>query len=153
MKLAIPNAERIFHLAQAFQDGMSIEEVFELTKIDRWFLHNVRQIVAENDKPFDLRADIIELKGRGEGGKKPMNTALAQAFRRWKKLGFSDRQLAVNAECAMSLKFARSARRLASSPPTGSWIPAPPSSKRTRPITIPPTATRTKCAQATSARS
>ena len=45
LKLAIPNAERIFHLAQAFQDGMSIEEVFELTKIDRWFLHNVRQIV------------------------------------------------------------------------------------------------------------
>ena len=47
LKLAIPNAERVFHLAQAFQDGMSIEEVFELTKIDRWFLHNVRQIVEE----------------------------------------------------------------------------------------------------------
>src|SRR5205814_2156631 len=47
LKLAIPNAERVFHLAQAFQDGMSIDEVFDLTKIDRWFLHNVRQIVAE----------------------------------------------------------------------------------------------------------
>src|SRR6187455_2360120 len=47
MKLAVPNAERIFHLAQAFQDGMSIEEVFELTKIDRWFLHNIEQIVRE----------------------------------------------------------------------------------------------------------
>src|SRR6202521_2336672 len=35
LKLAIPNAERIFHLAQAFQDDMSIDEVFELTKIDR----------------------------------------------------------------------------------------------------------------------
>ena len=71
LKLAIPNSERIFHLAQAFQDGMSIEEVFELTKIDRWFLHNVRQIVEE--------------QGR-----------LAQTdLRRAKKLGFSDRQLAV----------------------------------------------------------
>jgi carbamoylphosphate synthase large subunit/REP element-mobilizing transposase RayT len=50
LKLAIPNAERIFHLAQAFQDGMSIEEVFELTKIDRWFLHNVKQIVEEAGK-------------------------------------------------------------------------------------------------------
>jgi carbamoyl-phosphate synthase large subunit len=71
LKLAIPNAERIFHLAQAFQDGMSIDEVFELTKIDRWFLHNVRQIVEE--------------QGR-----------LAQTdLRRAKKLGFSDRQLAV----------------------------------------------------------
>src|SRR2546423_3841456 len=47
LKLAIPNAERVFHLAQAFQDGISIDEVFDLTKIDRWFLHNVRQIVEE----------------------------------------------------------------------------------------------------------
>src|SRR6202521_5646434 len=45
LKHATPNADRIFHLAQAFQDGLSIDEVFELTKIDRWFLHNVRQIV------------------------------------------------------------------------------------------------------------
>src|SRR3954469_10846209 len=46
-KLATPNAERVFHLAQAFQDGMSIDEVFDLTKIDPWFLHNVKQIVEE----------------------------------------------------------------------------------------------------------
>src|SRR6195256_4672400 len=71
LKLAIPNAERIFHLAQAFQDSMSIEEVFELTKIDRWFLHNLRQIVDEQRQlpQMDLR--------------------------RAKKLGFSDQQLAV----------------------------------------------------------
>ena len=71
LKLATPNAERIFHLAQAFQDDMSIDEVFELTKIDRWFLHNVRQIVEEQGK-----------LGQTE-------------LRRAKKLGFSDRQLAV----------------------------------------------------------
>jgi carbamoyl-phosphate synthase large subunit len=71
LKLAVPNAERIFHLAQAFQDGMSIDEVFELTRIDRWFLHNIRQIVEE--------------QGR-----------LAHTdLRRAKKLGFSDRQLAI----------------------------------------------------------
>ena len=46
-KLAIPNAERIFHLAQALEDGMSIDEIFELTKIDRWFLQNLKQIVEE----------------------------------------------------------------------------------------------------------
>jgi carbamoyl-phosphate synthase large subunit len=71
LRLAIPNAERVFHLAQAFQDGMSIDEVFELTKIDRWFLHNVRQIVEEQGKLAKLD------------------------FRRAKKLGFSDRQIAV----------------------------------------------------------
>ena len=47
LKLAIPNAERIFYIAQAFQKGGSIDEVYELTKIDRWFLRNVQQIVEE----------------------------------------------------------------------------------------------------------
>src|SRR5437764_5060 len=58
LKLAIPNAERVFHLAQAFQDGMSIDEVFDLTKIDRWFLHNVRQLVdeAQTLRNIDLRS-------------------------------------------------------------------------------------------------
>ncbi len=46
-KLSVPNAERIFYLAQAFQDGMSIEEVFGLTKIDPWFLSNIAQVVQE----------------------------------------------------------------------------------------------------------
>ncbi|MDB6147354.1 MAG: carbamoyl-phosphate synthase, large subunit, partial [Spartobacteria bacterium] len=47
-KLSVPNAERIFHIAQAFQDGMSVQEVFDLTKIDRWFLRNLQQIVDES---------------------------------------------------------------------------------------------------------
>ncbi len=47
LKLSVPNAERIFYMAQAFQDGMSIDEVFDLTKIDRWFLRNVAEIVKE----------------------------------------------------------------------------------------------------------
>ena len=71
LRLAIPNAERIFYLAQAFQDGMPIDEVFELTKIDRWFLRNVAEIVAET------------------------RCLKTKDFHRAKKLGFSDRQLAV----------------------------------------------------------
>src|ERR1700736_3753477 len=47
LKLAVPNAERIFYIGQAFASGMPIEEIFELTKIDRWFLRNVQQIVEE----------------------------------------------------------------------------------------------------------
>jgi carbamoylphosphate synthase large subunit/REP element-mobilizing transposase RayT len=47
LKLAIPNAERIFYLAQAFEQGASIDEVYDLTKIDKWFLQNIRQIVEE----------------------------------------------------------------------------------------------------------
>src|SRR5881398_1774054 len=50
LKLALPNAERIFYIGQAFENGMSVEEIFELTKIDRWFLRNVQQIVEENSR-------------------------------------------------------------------------------------------------------
>ena len=46
-RLIVPNAERIFFLGQALARGMTVEEVFELTKIDRWFLENLRQIVEE----------------------------------------------------------------------------------------------------------
>ena len=59
LKLSIPNAERVFYLAQAFQDGMSIDEVFELTKIDRWFLQNVQQIVAESHRRLGFQPDSV----------------------------------------------------------------------------------------------
>src|SRR5213594_4135331 len=71
LKLAIPNAERIFYIAQAFQKGASVDEVFDLTKIDKWFLRNIADLVAETGY---LKTKI---------------------FSRAKKLGFSDRQLAV----------------------------------------------------------
>src|SRR5205807_132618 len=45
LKLAIPNAERIFYIGQAFAKGASIDEVYDLTKIDKWFLRNIEQIV------------------------------------------------------------------------------------------------------------
>src|SRR5205085_1727652 len=50
LNLAVPNAERIFYIGQAFENGMSVEEIFQLTKIDRWFLRNVQQIVEENSR-------------------------------------------------------------------------------------------------------
>ena len=71
LKLATPNAERIFFIAQAFQKGASIDEVYDLTKIDKWFLRNMAELVAET------------------------GCLKTKAFRRAKKLGFSDRQLAV----------------------------------------------------------
>src|SRR6184192_2123078 len=49
LKLATPNAERIFYIAQAFQKGASIDEVYDLTKIDKWFLRNMAELVAETE--------------------------------------------------------------------------------------------------------
>ena len=71
LKLAIPNADRIFYIAQAFQKGASIDEAYELTKIDRWFLRNIAEVVAES------------------------GCLKTKTFLRAKKFGFSDRQLAV----------------------------------------------------------
>src|SRR5215469_2872333 len=71
LKLAIPNAERIFYIGQAFAKGASIDEVFDLTKIDKWFLRNVAEIVTESQ--------CLKTK----------------TLLRSKKLGFSDRQLAM----------------------------------------------------------
>ena len=41
-KLAIPNADRVWYLRYAFKSGMSVEEIHELTRIDPWFLDDLR---------------------------------------------------------------------------------------------------------------
>ncbi|MBK1833956.1 carbamoyl-phosphate synthase large subunit [Roseibacillus ishigakijimensis] len=69
-KLHVPNAERIFWLSVAFQKGWTIDEVFDATQIDRWFLYHLKEIADE--------------------GKDLANLDLKRA----KKLGFSDHQLA-----------------------------------------------------------
>jgi carbamoyl-phosphate synthase large subunit len=70
-KLSVPNAERIFFLGVAFAKGWDVEKVFSLTKIDRWFLRQIEEIVKE-------QAQLV-----------------SSDLRRAKKLGFSDRQIAV----------------------------------------------------------
>ena len=44
-QLRVPNSQRIFYIKAAFDLGLSTQEVFDLTKIDPWFLENLRQIV------------------------------------------------------------------------------------------------------------
>ena len=41
----MPNAERIFFIRHALRPGFTIEEIFNLTKIDRWFLVQIKAIV------------------------------------------------------------------------------------------------------------
>ena len=69
-KLIVPNAERIFWLKVAFEQGWTIEEIFDATQIDPWFLENMRIIVEEGNNLANLD------------------------LRRAKKLGFSDVQIA-----------------------------------------------------------
>ena len=44
-KLSVPNAERIFFIRHAFRAGFTLDEIFNLTKIDRWFLTQIKEIV------------------------------------------------------------------------------------------------------------
>jgi carbamoyl-phosphate synthase large subunit len=44
-KLSVPNAERVFFIRHALRAGFTIDEIFNLTKIDRWFLTQLKEIV------------------------------------------------------------------------------------------------------------
>ncbi len=110
-KLTVPNAERIFFLGLAFQRGWTVEEIFEMTKIDRWFLENIREIVALQtsttkedlvkaivegievtcEAPTD--ADIPQVVARKLANGSGEFTQRRAVLCRLKKLGFSDRQL------------------------------------------------------------
>lgn len=54
-KLREPNPDRVFYIKDAIKIGMTIDEIYEYTKIDRWFLNNLREIVeAEDSIPSKL---------------------------------------------------------------------------------------------------
>ncbi|MBC7189413.1 carbamoyl-phosphate synthase large subunit, partial [Candidatus Aerophobetes bacterium] len=80
-KLTIPNAERIFYIGYALRRGMSVEKINQLTRIDRWFLQNIKEIVEMEEKLKNLKADNdIE------------NFCIL--LREAKRYGFSDSQIA-----------------------------------------------------------
>jgi carbamoyl-phosphate synthase large subunit len=91
-RLAIPSAERVFYLKDAFLAGLSLEEMAQLTKIDRWFLRQLYTLIQEEDA---LRAAAEQMRACADA---PAGGALqlsgADRLRRAKQHGFSDRQLA-----------------------------------------------------------
>src|SRR5262249_47092814 len=85
-KLATPTAERIWYVRYAFKAGMTVEDVFARTKIDRWFLNNLLDIVGMEDR---LRSALPHGDGAEALDRVPTDLLL-QA----KQYGFSDMQLA-----------------------------------------------------------
>ena len=77
-ELGTPGPERIWYVGDAFAMGLSVDEVFDLTKIDRWFLVQIEEIVK------------IEL----ELEKTTLDALSIDELRALKKKGFSDRRLA-----------------------------------------------------------
>ncbi|OOE37662.1 carbamoyl phosphate synthase large subunit [Salinivibrio kushneri] len=77
-ELKEPGAERIWYIADAFRAGMSVDGVFNLTNIDRWFLVQIEDIVKHEQ----------QVREQGFAG---LNKA---ALRQLKRKGFSDVRLA-----------------------------------------------------------
>jgi carbamoyl-phosphate synthase large subunit len=44
-ELREPRPDRLFHVADAFRAGLSLEEIFALTRVDRWFLDQIAELV------------------------------------------------------------------------------------------------------------
>jgi carbamoyl-phosphate synthase large subunit len=79
IKLALrtPTSERVFQLKRAMLARIPIEEIAELTGIDRWFLAQLRDLVEAEDR-FHSTDSVVD----------------EDLLRHMKRLGFSDRQLA-----------------------------------------------------------
>jgi len=92
-KLLTPNAERLFYLRYAFLLGMRLEEIYELTRIDPWFLSNIREIVHLEVEIRSYGAAMRDLK-LWQKTRTPDQLRLPdQLLRRAKEFGFSDIQL------------------------------------------------------------
>jgi carbamoyl-phosphate synthase large subunit len=77
-ELGAPGPDRIWYVGDAFALGMSVDEVFALTKIDPWFLIQIQQIVKIELELENTSIDSID----------------ATTLRALKQKGFSDRRLA-----------------------------------------------------------
>ncbi|MFL6274057.1 MAG: carbamoyl-phosphate synthase large subunit [Blastocatellia bacterium] len=77
-RLVVPSAERVYFVMHALAHGYTVEELHELTKIDRWFLDNLQQI---SEREAELR-------------QKPLEQVTRDEWREAKRMGFSDQRLA-----------------------------------------------------------
>ncbi|MCB1948427.1 MAG: carbamoyl-phosphate synthase large subunit [Burkholderiales bacterium] len=77
-ELANPGADRIWYIADAFRCGVTLQEIFNLTRIDPWFLVQIEDLVRQEQALSKKRLETLD---------EPM-------LRRYKRSGFSDRRLA-----------------------------------------------------------
>ncbi|MDH1254493.1 carbamoyl-phosphate synthase large subunit [Comamonas thiooxydans] len=84
-ELGEPGPDRIWYVGDAFAAGWSLDEVHNITKIDKWFLVQIEEIVK-------IELDLDKLyEAKGEGALAALD---AQTLRTLKQKGFSDRRLA-----------------------------------------------------------
>ena len=59
IKLREPNPERIFYIKDAFKVGLSVDEIYEYSKIDKWFLYNLKELV-ELEESIPSKLEMID---------------------------------------------------------------------------------------------
>ncbi|KAI1787477.1 hypothetical protein LXA43DRAFT_1028840 [Ganoderma leucocontextum] len=77
-ELMNPTDKRIFAIAAAFHRGYSVEKIWQMTNIDRWFLTKLQSIFKMEQRLYQTN----------------INSADKDLLRQAKQLGFSDRQIA-----------------------------------------------------------
>jgi carbamoyl-phosphate synthase large subunit len=80
-KLVVPNDARHFYIKYALEKGWSPSKVADLTKIDRWFIENIREII-------EIAGKVACYKGKARLKKMP-----TELLREAKRAGFSDVQI------------------------------------------------------------
>ncbi len=88
-RIARPNDERLFAIAEAFRRGMMVEEVRALSNVDIWFLHKVLNLVTMETRLKVSGRAIAELADTLDA-----DSDAADLLRRAKRMGFADRQIA-----------------------------------------------------------
>ncbi len=81
-RLRIPNWERLFFIADAFRQLIDVQEIYQLTQIDPWFLENIREIVEWEEELAHGRSKSL------------LRLLTPQKLRTAKEMGFADRRLA-----------------------------------------------------------
>jgi carbamoyl-phosphate synthase large subunit len=81
--LVNPNSKRVFYILEGFRKGMPLQRIYELTRIDPWFLYHIQLI-------YEMEEKLKEMRQRGLYPKKwdP------DFFKQVKEYGYSDVQLA-----------------------------------------------------------
>jgi carbamoyl-phosphate synthase large subunit len=95
-KLAIPSQGRLYYLRYALKMGWTLDQIFELTKIDRWFLAQMKELVEFEDVLTEVGRKFGKSLRRNPRFPDTSNAGMFElhdAIRRAKQWGYSDVQL------------------------------------------------------------
>jgi carbamoyl-phosphate synthase large subunit len=77
-ELAIPRSKRLWYVGDALRAGLSVEEIYRISRIDPWFLEQIEELI----------------RAEGEIAQQKISTLAKAGLGRYKRLGFADRRLA-----------------------------------------------------------